>query len=230
MAEALPVPDVTRFPEIEADDVVGQTNEWRIWRIYRRAGEHPSAWNLFRSYGPTSSRFDHHVPPVQDQERAILYGALEGVVWIDGAEWSNATFAALAEFFQDTRSIDAFDGEPWVAAFQPVRALALLDLVGPWTTRAGGNQAICSGAHDNAQRWARAIYDHYAVLEGVLCIAQTYGPGRTAALWERAKSAMPLQPLLDRPLADPRFASDLRRAASHLGYDVVLDLEAVRSL
>lgn len=230
MAEALPAPDVASFPELEAGDLIGDTDGRRIWRIYRRAGSHPGAWGQFRSYGPTSSRFDHQVSPPHEQDRAILYGALDQLVWVDGVDWGKATFAALAEFFQESRTIDAVDEGPALTVFKPIRQLALLDLIGPWTTRAGGNQAICAAAHDTAREWARAIYDHYSWLEGVLCTAQTYGPGRTAALWERAQSALPLQPLLDVPLADPRFASDLRRAASHLGYDLVLGPQVARSL
>lgn len=208
---------------MDAEDLVSETHGRRIWRIYRRAGSHPGSWGQFRSYGPTPSRFDHHLSPAQNQDRAILYGALEELVWVDGVQWGKATFTALAEFFQATHTIDVTDRAPSLAVFQLVRELALLDLTGSWTTRAGGNQAICGGEHDRARQWARAIYDRYASLEGVVCTAQNYGHGRTAALWERAQSALPLQPLLDVSLADPRFASDLRRAASALAYELKLD-------
>ena len=56
--------------------------EWRgagigtaLFRIYKRGGDHPTRWDEFRFYGPTGSRFDHHLEPPHVQSRGSLYAA-----------------------------------------------------------------------------------------------------------------------------------------------------------
>ena len=51
----------------------------RLWRIYFRAGPHPTLWNSFRHWGPTAARFDHHLADAGGQgclqARGVLYAA-----------------------------------------------------------------------------------------------------------------------------------------------------------
>jgi hypothetical protein len=72
-----------------------------------RGGPHPGRWDLFRNFGPTRARFDHHLADAdghpQVQSLAIQYAALDGI-------------APLAEAFQDIRVIDRQAGRPWLAA------------------------------------------------------------------------------------------------------------------
>lgn len=80
------------------------------WRVYRRK-PHGTAWNTFRDFGPTTARFDHQQAPMSlGGRRAILYAAA-------------AYPTCLAEVFQDTRTIDRFANEPYVAAFVFARDL-----------------------------------------------------------------------------------------------------------
>ena len=86
-----------------------------VWRVYFQAPRNTS-WSTFRSYGPTSSRFDHHAPPPgMSQNKAILYGA--------------ATYpTCLAEVFQSTRVVDRRTNTPYLAAFAFNQDIPLLDL------------------------------------------------------------------------------------------------------
>ncbi len=180
-----------------------------LWRVYFRAGQHPTTWNRFRSYGPVSSgRFDHHDPPPHLQERAILYAAAEGPT-------------GLAEVFQDTRVIDRHRNDPWLVAFEIDAALDLLDLTGPWPTRAGASMAISSGPRPRAQRWAHAIYRAYPVLHGIYYPSSMDGNRSAVALFERALPAMPKQPRFNRALAEPPLLIPIASAAARFGYRVV---------
>lgn len=127
-------------------------------------------------------------------------------------------WTALAETFQDTRVIDTHDGEPYLVIWRPTRALVLLDLASGWTTRAGGNQAICSGDRRQARRWAREIYGTYEEIDGIVYTSATYGPGCAVALFDRGADSIPRHPLLHRALADPAVTPLLEQAAAALGY------------
>ena len=70
-----------------------------LYRIYFRGGPYPVVWNQLRYYGPTSARFDHHMPPPHVQSPGILYAA-------------NHPRTSLAEVFQARRTINARRDEP----------------------------------------------------------------------------------------------------------------------
>ena len=126
-----------------------------LWRVYTRAGDHPRAWNTFRSYGPVKTmRFDHQEEPAREQERRVLYGASRIPI-------------CIAEFFQSGRMIDRVRGEPWLVGFTITRDVTLLNLGGTWPTRAGASMAINTGRHDRTRRWSRAVYDTYPDIEGL---------------------------------------------------------------
>lgn len=212
-----PPPAATSLPELRRRDLREFPAGTRIWRIYSRGGGHPGDWNSFRDFGPLAAgRFDHHLPPPRRQDRGILYGAVGA-----GRPRGSAGFACVAEFFQDTRTIDPGRNEPWLVGFALARPVRLLDVTTAWITRAGGNQAISSGERSRARAWSRAIYERFPEVEGIYYVPSTYGPGRAVALYERAEIALPVRPLFHRALSDPGLRNFLRRAARNLDYDLL---------
>jgi hypothetical protein len=180
----------------------------RLWRIYFTAGAHPATWDGFRFFGPTPSRFDHHEPPPQVQQRGILCVAREPTT-------------CVAEVFQATRGVDRTSSSPWLAGFQLEREVVLLDLTGVWPTQAGASMAINTGQRPRARRWSRAIYAEYATVEGLLYASSMHANRPAVALYERARGAMPATPVFNRALSDPALLPRLSAAAGRLGYRIV---------
>jgi hypothetical protein len=179
----------------------------RLWRIYFQGGSHPAQWDDFRHFGATSSRFDHHTPPKRVQARGILYATLgkEGIS------------TALAEVFQDTRHIDRRHRRPWLASFELIQPVELLDTGSKWPVRAGGNMAINSGARGRARAWSRAIYRGYPALEGIWYPSSlTNQP--CVALYQRAAHALPPRPSFNQPLSHPSLLANLTQFAAKLNY------------
>ena len=200
-------PPVARLARIRPDIRTLSAGS-QLWRVYFQGGRYPTFWDAFRSYGPTSSRFDHHLPPPKTQQRSLLYGALAGPT-------------CLAEVFQQTRVIDRSAANPWLVGFDLARSLDLLDLTGTWPTRAGASMAISTGPRPRARLWARAIYDAYPNLEGLYYPSSMHANRPSVALFERAVGAMPTTPVIHRALLDPALLSALRQAAGSLGYGLV---------
>lgn len=184
----------------------------RLWRIYFRAGPHPTLWSGFRAFGPTSARFDHHLPNAHGdpciQDRRILYAARSGPT-------------CLAEVFQDTRVIDRQARAACLAAFSLVRKIELLDLSGSWPTRAGASMRINSGQRPRARRWSQVFYSAYPGIEGLYYPSSMHGNRPCIALYERAEDALPDRPDFNRTLADPALLGLLKNAAVGLGYGLV---------
>lgn len=178
----------------------------RLWRIYFRGGEHPGAWNAFRFFGPTNSRFDHHLPAAPD--RGILYAATEGSV-------------PFAEVFQESRVIDRRRLSPWLVAFDLAAPVVLLDLSGDWPTRAGASAALNSGPRPRARRWSQRIYQAYPAIAGLWYPSSMGGSRPAIALYERARAALPSHPVFHRALDDPALTAIVLRAAGRFGYGVV---------
>jgi hypothetical protein len=208
MARSLPSPPSVADLQELGPEVHVLPRGATVWRVYFRAGAHPTTWNTFRTYGPTGARFDHHdPPPAVHPTKAIFYGADLGPT-------------CLAEVFQDTRVIDRHRHQPALAAFQIARDLSLLDVTGAWPTRAGASMAISAGNRKRAREWSRAIYAAFPQLDGI-----RYGSSMDAnrpafALYERSTGALPAGPLLDAPLSVPGLAALLARAAARFGYRV----------
>ena len=207
---------MAKFPEpptseqlagIQPEIRVLSAGSW-LWRIYFRGGQYPAFWDTFRTFGPTGSRFDHHLPPPRVQSRGILYGALAGPT-------------CLAEVFQQTRVIDRTASAPWLAGFELSERLQLLDLTSIWPTRAGASMAIATGTRPRAQRWSRAIYEAYSQIHGIFYPASMHANSPAVALFERAAGALPPAPVLHRPLVDPALLGALNRAAKAIRYGLV---------
>lgn len=190
-----------------------------IGRIYRSGGPHPATWDGFRRWGPTGSRFDHHLPDAtgapRAQERGILYGAPR----LTPA--ANALAICAAEVFQDGRVIDTRRGDPAFVVFATRRELRLLDLTGFWPLRAGASQALAAGRRDRARRWSVACHAAFPTIDGLLYRASMGGGEPAVALYERAADALPAAPLVHRLLADPLLRARVARAAAVTGYALV---------
>jgi RES domain len=197
-------PPPQRLAEIGADERIVPAGTI-LFRIYALGGIHPTSWDAFRFYGPVAGRFDPHIPPPHAQSRGVMYLA-------------SHPRTCLAEVFQTKRRIDVTTAEPMLVGFRLARPVQLLDLTGLWPTRAGASAAINSGPRPRAQRWARAIYEAFAGLDGLFYASSMAANAACLALFERAIDAIPAEPELHRPLADPLLRSFLRRAAIAFGY------------
>ena len=184
----------------------------RLYRIYLRGGRHPGGWDHFRNFGPLpNARFDHHLEPPGDQERAILYAAL----------WEDAVATCVAEVFQETRLVDTRRHDPQLASFSLVEDVPLLSLRDRWPTRVGASANINSGPRPRSRRWSSTIYEAYPGISGLLYASSMNGNRPAVVLYERAARALPRVPDFNRPLSDAALLVPLERIATELGYDLV---------
>ena len=201
----LPIPpEPARLAQLGAETRGVQAGT-TLARIYFAGGPHPTVWNGFRQYGPLRGRFDPHVPPAQLQQRGVMYVA-------------SSLLTCLAEVFQAKRRIDVMTAQPLLATFALTHDVSLLNLVGLWPTRAGASTAIHSGPRPRAQAWARAIYDAFPEIGGVLYCSSMNANQPAIALFERALSAMPPLPTSNDALSSPLLRALLLRYATRLGY------------
>lgn len=195
------------LPPLKNSDVRTCKRGTRFWRIHFRGGDHPCEWNSFRYFGPTSSRFDHHLAPRGDQERGVLYATFG----------TSAIRTALAEVFQDTRQIDLNYKDPWLVAFELTAPIRLVDTSGSWPVRVGANMAINSGPRDKSRLWSQALYRDYPTVDGVW-YSSSINNEPCVALYERALRALPAHPVFLEPLASPKLLARLAAAAKLLNF------------
>jgi hypothetical protein len=163
---------------------------------------------VFRGYGPTAARFDHHLPPPRLQDRKILYAAEEAAT-------------CFAEVFQETRTIDRRRNDPWLVAFELMRGVTLLDLTGAWPTRAGASMAINAGSRPRARRWSQAIHAAYPRVEGLYYASSMNANQPALVLYERAADCLPDRPLFHRALADAGLTAAVVRGAARFNYAAI---------
>lgn len=178
-----------------------------LWRIYFRAGEHPSRWNQFRTFGPIDARFDHHLDDGPSAGRSVMYAAASPVT-------------CLAEGFQKTRTIHRTHRSPALVGFATARPLNLLDLTGPFATRIGASMGLMTGPRSVARSWARGLYSAYPDAQGLAYPSSMHGNAVAVVLTERADPAqvLPASPSFHRTLNDPAMMTLLKNAARELGY------------
>jgi hypothetical protein len=182
-------------------------------RIGFAGGAHPTKWSELRYWGPTASRFDHHLRDPSGkaclQARGVLYAA-------------RLAQTCLAEVFQRTRTVDVHTAHPYLAIWPQAADLMLLDLTGVFATRMGASSAIHSGPRPRAQRWAIALYEAYPDLDGILYCSSMNGNAEAIALNERAlrKAPFPASPSVSRMLSDPLVEDLIDEAAERIGYMV----------
>jgi hypothetical protein len=132
VSERLPRPDSSRIRDtvVTDDDLLVLNAGVQLLRIHPLGGAHPHAWDQFRSWGPTRSRFDHHTLPRRNHPvRRIAYLT----------RGDTAFTAALAEYFQDDAGgvgpIDRGHRRP-TATIITLVAEVTLNLDGGWVKRA----------------------------------------------------------------------------------------------
>ncbi|MFK5950196.1 MAG: RES family NAD+ phosphorylase [Methylococcales bacterium] len=214
MAKFPEPPDISHFEGIPPEIHTIPTGE-TVTRIYSAGGEHPTSWNAFRFFGPTASRFDHHLNNAKgqscDQDRGIMYLTTG----------DQAIPTALAEVFQETRVIDRNSNNPILTAFKTGRPIKLLDLSHTFATTIGASSVIHSGPRPRARRWAQQLYLAYPELDGIFYCSSMYGNEPAIALFERGMQAIPLKPLFHRELRDPVLANILTETADKIRYVLV---------
>lgn len=184
-----------------------------LHRVYFRGGGHPTLWNAFRYFGPTSARFDHQEPGPdgdgQKSDRGVLYCAASALT-------------CLAEVFQGPpRVIQRHRKNPWLVTFELRSAVILLDLSSTFPLQAGASMKLMSGPSSTAQNWSRGFCDAYPDIQGL------YYPSSltnlpTVMLNERARPDMfPPSPVFHRALNDPVMLTPLRNAARELNYGLI---------
>ena len=208
MPEGLePPPTRLELYEPRDEEVIQLSASQPVWRIYTRK-PHGSAWNTFRHYGPTSSRFDHQLAPPASPNRSILYAA-------------DNLATCVAEVFQDQRLIDTHTNDPWLVAFFIDYDIRLLDLTGLWPTRAGASMAINSGNRETARAWSRAIYSAFPDIVGLHYASAMHAGAASYTLYDRARRALSATPAFHASLADPQIVTNLLTIAETLGYEMV---------
>ncbi len=207
----LPGPDPEHLSSLEPRiKLLG--SETLYWRVYRSAGAHPSRWNELRHFGPIASRFDHHLG-VSDgkpgiQQRGVAYTAPD-------------LLTCCAEAFQAGRRIDRDTDSPRAVAFHLSRTIRLLDLTGRFATRAGCHQGIHSSPlRSRTRAWARAFYDAWPEVQGLLYRSKMAVDLPAYVLFERSATAMPRKPLVDLPLTDERLHAPPDAIARELAYGI----------
>ena len=188
-----------------------------LYRVYHAGGRHATAWNRMRDFGPTTSRFDPHLPPPHAQDRSVIY-------------FAGSIPTAVAEVFGSTRLTELGRDNPWLVGVRLAGPVRLLDLAGDWPTRAGTSQAISSGRRDIAREWARAVYEEYAV-DGLWYPSSMSGTtrrpgdpsrhGHAVALFDRARPAIPRRPSLHIPLDHPAVLASMAKLAERYGYGLI---------
>ena len=182
-----------------------------VHRVYRRGGAYPTLWNTFRFFGPTSARFDHQLSDEgggrSEQKRGVLYAATDIVT-------------ALAEAFQQGRTVNRTANRPWLVSFALSGELRLLELTGTFPVSVGASMKLASGPTLYSQNWSRGFYERYLAIHGLYYHGSlTNRP--VMALYERALDAgvFPPTPSVHRSLDDPLLIEPLRNACRTIGYD-----------
>ncbi|MGI9286709.1 MAG: RES family NAD+ phosphorylase [Pseudomonadales bacterium] len=184
-----------------------------VHRIYRRGGDHPTLWDAFRYFGPTSARFDHQLRDTDGkshvQDRGVIYAATDIVT-------------ALAEVFQQKRTINRELDQPCLVSAALACELSLLDLTDTFAVRVGGSMKLASGATLYSQNWSRAFYECYPTIHG-LYYPSSLSNRPVMALYERALPLRPFEeaPRFHRALRDALLLEPLRNASREIGYDLI---------
>ena len=181
-----------------------------VWRVYFRAGPHPTRWRDFRHFGPADARFDHHHSPRPGlQPQSVMYLAESPVT-------------CLAEVFQQTRVIHRERRQPWLVGLRLATAIQVLDLTGAFPTRAGASMGLMSGPRSVGRAWARGFHRAYPEIQGLYYPSSMHANRPALALNERADAAgaIPDKPHFHRALADPALLSVLKNAAVEIGFEL----------
>ncbi len=126
-----------------------------------------------------------------------------------------------AEGFQAGRRIDRRTDSPRVVAFHLKQPIGLLDLTGRFATLAGCHLGIHSSPLRRRTRaWARAFYDVWPEVQGLLYRSKMAGDLPAYVIFERGSGALPPRPFVDLPLTDQGLNAPLDFIARELGYSL----------
>lgn len=212
MAKLPKTPDLERLRKLPPS-LISLPAGTSLNRIYRRGGDHPTLWDDFRYHGPTAARFDHQERDAkgraQEQTRGIIYFAAD-------------VPTSLAEVFQEDRTVDRFDSQPWLVSIKLANDVSLLNLTDTFCVQAGGSMKLVSGPSIYAQNWSRAFFERYEDIHG-LYYPSSLTNRPAIALYERARGANPFPdtPRFHRALSDALLIEPLRNACKEIGYDFV---------
>lgn len=183
-----------------------------LFRIHATSGRHPSRWNQFRHWGPTSSRWDPHpLPPGEHPGHGVLYTAVD-------------TSTAFGEIFQEGRIIDLQGDDRYLTGWQPARELVLLDLTDTWPLRNGATADLSSAEKDTCRTWARAVHTELSVagprIDGLYSTSTITGRP-VVTLYRRSIDSLPTAPQLARELGHDDLVAIVEKAMEDTGFDVV---------
>ena len=201
-------PDPARLEATDPEWRVVEPGE-QVWRVYFRAGEHPSRWNQFRTFGPTDARFDHQIEGPQGIGPAVMYLALNPIT-------------CIAEVFQKTRVVHRTYRQPSLVGFAVTSPLKLLDLTRWFPTRIGASMGLMTGARSVGRNWARGLYAAYPEAQGLAYPSSMHANAEAIVLNERTEpaKAFPHSPGFHKALADPSVLTVLKNAARQISYAI----------
>ena len=210
----LPVePDLTVLSDTEPDIRLVQPGE-RWFRIYYRGGAFPTWWNEMRYFGPTHSRFDHHVrdenKKPQKQNRGIVYCACN-------------VQTCVAEVFQNGRTVDLEHKQPSLSAFEFRQTLNLLDLSSVFPLKVRTTPKFMTGTRSHARNWSQGFYDIDESIDGLYYLSsKTNKPA--LALYERAFNSHTFDAKLvfNRSLNDDLLREALEHVCDEIGYSLLV--------
>jgi len=197
------------------DALVDDTGDWVdigpddvLWKVHFTTGHHVVPWNRLRYWGPSrAGRFDPHAG-----------SDLEPAVQDVGVSYTSAHVpSALAEVFQNRRTINTTEGAPYMTGWFPTRPLRVLDLTGTWPIRNGASHVINTGRTDFTRAWARAIYERWPAVDGVMHASKMTGRP-CVCLWTAAADSFPVAPSFARALADPSIRSLMVKSSDEVGF------------
>ena len=104
-----------------------------------------------------------------------------------------------------------------MTAWEPLRALRLLDLSGTWPLRNHASAALLAAPRSTCQAWSRTIYRTWTDLDG-LHVTSTMTGRINVVLWTAAADSFPDAPSFTRPLSHPLVWSIVKAAAMGIRY------------
>jgi len=186
-----------------------------VSRIFFADGDYATTWDMFRYFGPTASRFDHHLLDA----KGVSHVQNRGIMYLATGPESIPT--CLAEVFQTTRVIDRNSRNPCLVGFALAAPLTLLNIRGTFATTIGASSVIHSGQKPRARRWAQKLYAAYPTIDGLFYCSSMYGNEPAIALFEKGQKAIPKKPLFHRELKDPALVNILTETAKKITYLLV---------
>jgi hypothetical protein len=176
-----------------------------LWRVRRRVGAHPLAWNELREFGPLKvMRWDPHPqPPAVHPGVGVSYASPD-------------LSTVLAEVFQKRRAIRRTSSHELVG-WRPTRTLRLLDVTGRWLIKNGASASLAHGAKRATRAWARQVHLQLPDVDGLMAVS-TWTGAPMVVLFIPATDSFPARPALALALDDAAADKYVVPAAARLGW------------